>query len=91
MPYDDFNPDDPDAPQPGDLDDDDDEGDDGDDEQIICSHCGAMLHEDAALCPKCGEWVIDLSPATRRSRGWIWPLGIAFLIVMILALWHGLR
>jgi predicted RNA-binding Zn-ribbon protein involved in translation (DUF1610 family) len=90
MPYDDYDPDDRDAPQPMDLD--GQGGDEGEDDELIaCSNCGWMLHEDAAVCPKCGEWIIDESLAQRRSRGWIWPLGIVFLVIVILVMWHGLR
>ncbi|HOA72922.1 MAG TPA: protein NinF [Phycisphaerae bacterium] len=91
----DYDPTDPDAPQPGDVDpsDDFDDGydDDDADEAISCAGCGRRLHVLAAVCPHCGEWVLDDSPAARRSRGWFWPIMVALLIAVILVLWSGLR
>lgn len=86
MPYGDYDPDDPDAPQPEDL--------DGDEDDTIgtlnCPACGALLHKDAAVCPKCGEWIIDDSLARGRSRRWFWPTLVGLLIAVMLVMWHGL-
>jgi predicted RNA-binding Zn-ribbon protein involved in translation (DUF1610 family) len=87
MRYADYDPDDRDAPLPEDLDD----GDDEPDETVACPSCRRRIHEDAALCPHCGEWIIDDSPAAQRSRGWFWPLMVGALVAMILSLWVGLR
>lgn len=86
MPYDDYDPDDPDAPQPMDVD-----GGDDDDDTIVCAQCGRRLHPSAAVCPNCGEWVLEDSPARRRSRGWFWPIVVGLLVAMILVMWVGLR
>lgn len=87
MPYSDYDPDDPDAPLPEDIDDhlDDEEG------TLTCSHCRREIHEDAGVCPYCGEWVIDDSPAAARSRGWFWPIMVGLLVALILSVWVGLR
>jgi hypothetical protein len=95
---DDYDPTDPDAPQPRDVDPPDDsddayDDDDSDDDVIQCAACGRSLHALAAVCPHCGEWVLNDSdsPAAHRSRGWFWPLMVALLIAIILVLWSGLR
>lgn len=80
-----FDPDDPDAPQPMDIDRDD--GDDDAGEFIECPACGRVLHPDAAVCNHCGEWILDDSPAARRSRGWLWPVVIGLLVATILVFW----
>jgi hypothetical protein len=91
MPY--YDPEDPDAPQPMDVDADSAEGDadeeDADDARL-CTGCGRALHPMAAMCPHCGEWVLDDSPAGQRSRGWFWPLMVALLIAVILVFWVSL-
>ncbi|MBI4578353.1 MAG: hypothetical protein HY718_01530 [Planctomycetes bacterium] len=89
MSRDDYDPDDPDAPQPMDLAADDAAEDD--DETIACPGCGRRIHEQAALCPHCGEWILDDSTARRRGRGWFWPLAVGILIALILVYWSGLR
>lgn len=89
MPYD-YDPTDPDAPQPMDVDGEDDAADDEAASLVTCAGCGRALHPQAALCPHCGEWVLEDSPARRRSRGWFWPLMVALLIAIILVLWTGL-
>lgn len=78
---------DPDAPQPMDLDESTYDDDDG---YAECPACGKLMHEDAAVCPYCGEWVTSGSPAADRSRGWFWPLMVAVLLGIILVMWHGL-
>lgn len=82
----DYDPDDPDAPQPMDL-----EAGEDEDDVVTCSHCGRALHASAAVCPHCGEWMVDDSPAGLRSRGWFWPLVIGLLVALILVFWVGLR
>jgi len=84
MPYEDYDPDDPDAPQPMDL-------EDSEDEAETCPACGRPVHELAAICPHCGEWMGADSQAARRSRGWFWPLMIGLLVALILVMWAGLR
>ncbi len=32
-------------------------------EQIVCSHCGCVLTEDALICPKCGKEIVQISPS----------------------------
>lgn len=83
MRYDD---DDRDAPQDIDL------IDDGDEPTVRCPACGREVHEDAALCPGCGEWMDARgSEAHRRSQGWFWPGMVGLLIGVILVMWMGLR
>ncbi len=89
MPYEPDDSEDRDAPQTMDLE--AARSDDDPDDEDVCSNCGYLLHEDAAVCPKCGEWVVDPSLAGRRSRTWLWPFGIAFLVLVVLWLWSGIR
>lgn len=90
MPYNDYDPDDQDAPQPADVDAAN-EDDEADDDVRLCAGCGRKIHAMAAMCPHCGEWVLEDSPARQRSRGWFWPLMVALLIAIILVFWAGLR
>jgi hypothetical protein len=88
MGHDSYDEDDRDAPQPMDLR----EGDgdnEFDDEIIACPNCGGQLHAEAAVCPTCGEWMMDESPAARRSRGWLWPVVVGVLVALVLV-WHRL-
>ena len=81
----DWDADDRDLPQAIDLEDDGD-----DDDTIDCPHCGRSVHEDTQQCPHCRQWIEDdPSPAAERSRGWFWPITVAVLLVVILALWSG--
>ena len=85
MPYNDYDPDDPDAPQPMDVD----RSDETADEAVPCPNCRRPIHEDAAVCPYCGEWLLDDSPAAQRSRGWFWPLACAESLPLALAATGG--
>jgi len=82
----DFDTDDIDAPQDIDL-----EYGRGEEYDIDCPACGKPIHEDADLCPHCGQWMFTESPAAQRSRKWFWPVMVAVLIALILVMWHGLR
>jgi len=85
MVFDDFDNDDKFMPQEIDL-----GWDDDDEDTVPCPNCGKWIHEDAALCPHCRQFVISDVPATYRSRGWFWPVMVAFIIAIILVMWHGL-
>jgi hypothetical protein len=63
---------------------------DEEDEAVSCLFCGKSVHEDAALCPHCGQWILAEGAAGRRARGWFWPVMVAILLAMILVMWHGL-
>ncbi|MHC4445263.1 MAG: TFIIB-type zinc ribbon-containing protein [Planctomycetota bacterium] len=80
-----YNSDDSDLPQEIDL------GFGDGDDIIDCPSCGKSLYEDADLCPYCGYWILQDSPAAQRSRGWFWPVMVAILIAVILVMWLGLR
>jgi len=81
--FDDYDADDRDAPQEFDLDFDE-------DEYVDCPYCAHSVYADAPRCPACNHWLEDESLARSRSRGWRWPMMIAFLVAIILVLWHGL-
>jgi len=84
-PYD-YGSDDSDMPQDFDLA----YGDD-DRDVIDCPSCGKAVYEGADLCPHCGQWILEDSPAFERSQGWFWPIMVAILIAVILVMWFGLR
>jgi hypothetical protein len=77
--------DDIDAPQEMDL-----EAEGPEVDTVDCPACGESIPEDLARCPCCGQWIVGDTPAGRRSRGWVWPVMVAFLVALILVLWHGL-
>jgi len=73
-------------PDPEDLQDADDR-----DDLVACAGCGQMIYEDAPRCPHCGAWVEADSPAARRGKGWLWPIVIALLVVLLAMGWRMLR
>ncbi|MEP0841285.1 MAG: hypothetical protein HRF43_01080 [Phycisphaerae bacterium] len=93
MPYDpdadDEGADDRDDPRPEDVAELDRDDEEDEAEWRRCPACGASVLADAPQCPRCGEWLSDETPAERRSRGWLWPVTIAGLIVVLVYLWHG--
>ncbi len=84
MKFHDYDPDDPDAPEEMDIEDDEEEF------TVDCANCGGVIHEDAAICPHCGDWVVREGQAARRARGWCWPTMGASLFAVILVMWVGL-
>jgi hypothetical protein len=73
-------------PDPGDL-----HGDDDDDDRVACPQCGQMIYEDSPRCPYCGHWVVTGSEASRRSRGWFWPILIVLLAALLVFGWRFWR
>jgi predicted nucleic acid-binding Zn ribbon protein len=52
---------------------------------IDCPYCGKSIHEDAAQCHHCGNWIIDQAP--RRYPGWF--MIALYLALMVMALIAG--
>ena len=78
----DWDEDDRDAPQDADLTDEDED----ETPTVPCPHCGREIPDFADRCPYCGDWVVQSSgPAARRSFWFI--LLVAFVVLLILALW----
>lgn len=50
-----------------------------------CPRCGAELHEDADLCPQCGDWIVQ-GPVSPRRLSWWLVLGIVLCLGAML-LW----
>ena len=68
---------DPDAPLPSDLHDDDDDAALPD---MACPECGARVTEDTQKCPRCGDWITPIAPASGRRSWW---LAIAVLLMLL--------
>ena len=81
-----------DDPQPEDLAELGGDEDDDDDEPsaVRCPACGHSFYRGAAKCPRCGEWMMDETPASREVPGWLWPTMVGLLIAVIVVIWHGL-
>jgi len=71
-----------DAPQDADLTD-----EDADETPTVpCPHCGREIPDFADRCPYCGDWVVQSSGPTARRSFWFILL-VAFVVLLILALW----
>jgi len=58
---------------------------------MVCRSCGATIAEKAIICYRCGAATVDPAtlvpprpPVARRS---VWPVAMAILIIVALAVW----
>ena len=72
--------DDRESPDEADLDGDD----DGDDETIACPHCHRRVHEEAEVCPGCGNYLSREDAPSGRRPGWF-VAGVVLCLAIVLA------
>ena len=54
---------------------------------VTCAACGADVHEDAVMCPVCGEYVVEGTHLAWSARPLWWiALGLVGIAATILAL-----
>ena len=54
-------------------------------ETQACPACGADIFEDAERCPECGQYVVDSESAISAWPWWLFALGLAGTVAVILA------
>jgi predicted nucleic acid-binding Zn ribbon protein len=82
--FDERDPDDDQGPSLTDRDDPDEADiDDGDEPEFVpCPYCRKPIPEDAAICPRCGNFIVD-DAAPRRRPWWIW-IGVILCLLGVL-------
>jgi hypothetical protein len=54
--------------------------------ELWCPECGAVIHADSEICPKCNQFVTPGARPRGPLPAWVWVTGVVLLLLAVMGI-----